>query len=156
MYDRGWYIELFLIFCKRASVIHRLPGCGLTGYPLGFHRLVTMNQTPPARAINLTRVLDLKTCFVYESKVTFLWQFLADFTAWRFRCYNKIILVYQSNQKLNLSLQWWGLSNCGRWLALRLSAWLIISCRLVLKPWLSSCFPLRHGHREFSSRHLRK
>ena len=70
------------------------------------------------------------------------------------RGYKKIILVYESNQKLNLSLQWWGLSVCGRWLALRLSAWLIISCRLVLKRWLSSCFPLRHG--EFSSRHLRK
>ena len=59
-------------FKQWASVIHRLPGCGLTGYPLGFHRLVTMNQTPPARAINLTRVLDLTTCFVYESKVIFL------------------------------------------------------------------------------------
>ena len=28
-----------------AGVIHRLPGCGLTGYPLGFHRLVAMHQT---------------------------------------------------------------------------------------------------------------
>ena len=54
----------------------------LNGYPLGFYRLITMNQTPPARAINLTRVLDLATCFVYESKVIFLRQnLLADFTA---------------------------------------------------------------------------
>ena len=38
-------------------------------------------ETPPAYAINLTRVLDLTTCFVYESKVIFLGQnLLADFT----------------------------------------------------------------------------
>ena len=36
---------------QRAGVIHRLPGCRLTGYPLGFHRFVTMNQTPPSPAI---------------------------------------------------------------------------------------------------------
>ena len=29
-----------------AGVIHGLPGCGLTGYPFGFHRLVAMRQTP--------------------------------------------------------------------------------------------------------------
>ena len=58
----------------------QVAGLRLTGYPLGFHRLVTMNQTPPARAISLTRVLDLTTFFVYESKVTFD-NLLADFTA---------------------------------------------------------------------------
>ena len=66
------HFERIRMFGNWAGVIHRLPGCGLTGYPLGFHRLVAMNQTPPARAVNLTRVLDLSTYFVYESKVTFL------------------------------------------------------------------------------------
>ena len=68
----------FLIW---AGVIHRLPGCGLTGYPLGFQRLVTMNQTPPACTKKLTRVLDLTRCFVYESKLPFYYNRLAEFTA---------------------------------------------------------------------------
>ena len=40
-----------LLIEKRAGVVNRLPGRGLTGYPLGFHRLVTMNQTSPTRVI---------------------------------------------------------------------------------------------------------
>ena len=55
-----WMIFKKIFLWERAGVIHKLPGCRLTGYLLGFHRLVTMNQTPPARAINLTRVLDLR------------------------------------------------------------------------------------------------
>ena len=68
---------------KGACVIYRLPGFELTGYPLGSHGLVTMNQTPLTRTINLTRVLDLSTCFVYESKFIFLRQNLLhdDLTA---------------------------------------------------------------------------
>ena len=38
-----------------AGVIHRLPGCGLTGYPLGFHRLVAMHQTPNVSTLKPTR-----------------------------------------------------------------------------------------------------
>ena len=34
-----------LAYYKWAGVINRLPGCGLTGYPLGFHRFVGMHQT---------------------------------------------------------------------------------------------------------------
>ena len=38
-----------------AGVIHRLPGCGLTGYPLGFHRLVAVHQTPSVGTLQPAR-----------------------------------------------------------------------------------------------------
>ena len=42
-------LDMMVLVCIDfwAGVIHRLPGCGLTGYyPLGFHRLVAVHQAP--------------------------------------------------------------------------------------------------------------
>ena len=51
--------------------VARLPGCKLTGHPLGFCRLVTINQTPPTSEIKPHQGVRLIRCFVYEFKVMF-------------------------------------------------------------------------------------
>ena len=101
-YHTKYTCILLQFFWIWAGLINRLPGCGLLVIPLSSTGWLLWIRLLLCRHLNLTRVSDLSMCFVYKSKVIFIWQdFLwscNDFIAQRFWCYKKIIskLAYES------------------------------------------------------------